>query len=63
MDISVNYMHDCKVFECILGVYFECISILPPILLWANIRQPMKSHIVKILEHLFMCQEIKMETE
>ena len=38
--------------QLILGVYFECISILPPFFLWANIRQPMKSHLVKTPEHL-----------
>ena len=46
MEISVNYMHECKVFEFILDVY-ECISILPPLLLWAKTRQPMISHLVK----------------
>ena len=65
MDICVNYMHECKVVECILGVYFECISILPPLFLWANIRQPMKSHLVKTPEHLLpaelfivMCKDL-----
>ena len=46
MEISVNYMHECKVFEFILDVY-ECISILPPLLLWAKTRQTMISHLVK----------------
>ena len=51
LNICVNYMPECKAFECILGVHSECISILPPLLLWANIRQPMKSHLVKTPEH------------
>ena len=45
-------MPECKAFECILGVHFECISILSPLLLLPNIRQPMKSHLAKTPKHL-----------
>ena len=48
-----EYLSVC--WACILSVYLS----LQPLLLWANIRQPMKSHLVNTQEHLVLSGDFK----